>query len=95
MKNSNSFKLAAGLLTAGLIFSANSYAQEINTAGQAMTLCTSQAEKAHPGYQRSKSLKIKQRRGIFKIKMKVVTKEDSLITFCEVAKDGTVSYAKA
>ena len=94
MKNSNTFKLAASLLTAGLIFSTNSYAESVDTAGQAMTLCTSQAEKAHPGYQRSKSLRIKQRRGVFKIKMKVVTNDDSLVTFCEVTKDGTVSYAK-
>ena len=94
MKNSNTLKLAASLLIASLTFSANSYADDVNTAGQAMTLCTSQAEKAHLGYQRSKSLKIKQRRGVFKIKMKVVTQDDSLITLCEVTKDGTVSYAK-
>jgi hypothetical protein len=95
MKNSSPFKLAASLLTASLIFSTNSYASDIKTAGQAMTLCTSQAEKAHPGYQRSKSAKIKQRRGVFKIKMKVVTENDSLTTYCEVTKDGTVSYTKA
>ncbi|MGK0373698.1 MAG: hypothetical protein ACJA2E_000165 [Arenicella sp.] len=95
MNNSTTLKLAASLLTAGLIFSANSNASEVDTAGQAMTLCTAQAEKAHPGYQRSKSTKIKLTRGVFKIKMKVVTEGESLTTFCEVTRDGTVSYAKA
>lgn len=94
MKYSNILKLATSLLITGLFFSANSYADEVETAGQAMTLCTAQAEKAHPGYERSKSLKIKQRRGVYKIKMKVVTQDDSLVTLCEVTKDGTVSYAK-
>jgi len=95
MKNSNTLKFAAGLFTAGLIFSTSSNAASINTAGQAMTLCKAQAEKAHPGYQRSKSTKIKQRRGVYKIKMKVVTADESITTFCEVSKDGTISYAKA
>jgi hypothetical protein len=95
MKNSNTLRLTASLFIAGLTFSANSYADDVETAGQAMTLCTSQAEKAHPDYQRSKSLKIKQRRGVFKIKMKVVTQDDSVIALCEVTKDGAVSYAKA
>jgi hypothetical protein len=95
MKTSTTLKLAASLFTASLLFSANSHANQIKTAGQAMTICTSQAEKAHPGYERSKSTKIKQTRGVFKIKMKVVTANESLTTFCEVTKDGTVSYAKA
>lgn len=98
MKNSiikNSSKLATALLAASLLFSASSQAADIKTAGQAMTLCKTQAEKAHPGYKRSKATKIKQTRGVFKIKMKVVTTDGSLTTFCEVSKDGTISYAKA
>lgn len=94
MKNTNTLKLTASLLFAGLLFSASSSAAEIKTAGQAMSLCKAQAEKAHPSYQRSKSTKIKQTRGVFKIKMKVITSEESLTTLCEVTKDGTVSYSK-
>lgn len=94
MKNSTTLTLASTLFAAGLLFSASSNAADIKTAGQAMSLCKAQAEKAHPGYQRSKSTKIKQTRGVFKIKMKVVTENESITTFCEVAKDGAISYAK-
>ncbi len=92
---STSLTLAASVLTAGLLFSTSSQAADIKTAGQAMSLCKAQAEKAHPGYKRSKSTKIKQSRGIFKIKMKVITDKESLTTFCEVNKEGAISYAKA
>ncbi len=95
MKNSTTLKLASGLFAAGLLFSTAGNAAQVKTAGQAMTLCKAQAEKAHPGYQRSRSTKIKQSRGVFKIKLKVTTADDSLVTFCDVQKDGTVSYAKA
>ena len=95
MKNSTTLKIAAALLTTGLFFSTSSNAATIKTAGQALTLCKSQAEKAHPGYKRSKSTKIKQKRGVFKIKMKVITENESLATYCEVTKDGSISYAKA
>ena len=95
MKNSTTMTLAASLLTACLLFSTTSLAADVKTAGQAMSLCKSQAEKAHPGYERSKSTKIKQTRGVFKIKMKVITANASLTTLCEVTRDGTVSYAKA
>jgi len=95
IKKSTSSKIAAALFATGLLFSASSQAANIKTAGQAMSLCKAQAEKAHPDYKRSKSTKIKQTRGVFKIKMKVVTDSESMTTFCEVSKDGTVSYAKA
>jgi len=94
-KKSTSLTLAASLFATGLLFSAPSQAATIKTAGQAMSLCKAQAEKAHPGYKRSKSTKIKQSRGVFKIKMKVITDNESLTTFCEVNKEGTISYAKA
>lgn len=94
MKNTNTSILATSLFAAGLLFSASSNAESIKTAGHAMSLCKAQAEKAHPGYKRSKSTKIKQTRGGFKIKMKVFTTEESVNILCEVAKDGEVSYAK-
>lgn len=94
MKNSTTMKLISGLFAASLLFSATSDAAQIKTAGQAMTLCKAHATKAHPDYKRSKSTNIKQKRGVFKIKMKVVTTKESISTFCEVAKDGAVSYTK-
>jgi len=95
IKNSTSLKIAASILATGLLFSANSQAATIKTAGQAMGLCKEQAEKAHPDYKRSKSTNIKQKRGVFKIKMKVVTESETLKVLCEVAKDGTITYAKS
>ena len=94
MKNSTTMKLTSGLFAASLLFSATSNAAEIKTAGQAMSLCKAHATKTHPDYKRSKSVNIKQSRGIFKIKMKVITKQESFSTFCEVTKDGILSYAK-
>ena len=95
MKNLTTLKLASSLFAAGLLFTGTSSATEVETAGHATSLCKIQAEKTHPGYQRSKSTKIKQTRGVYKIKMKVYTADKSMVTLCEVAKDGTVSYAKA
>ena len=95
MKNSLTLTLASSVLAASLLFSSSANAAKIKTAGQAMSLCKAQAEKAHAGYKRSKSTKIKQHRGNFKIKMKIITSEGSLTTSCDVSKDGTVVYAKA
>jgi len=95
IKNSTAFKSVTVILATGLLFSANSYAASVKTAGQAMALCTEEAEKAHPDYKRSKSKNIKQKRGVFTIKLKVVTESGSVKTVCEVDKEGTVTYTKA
>lgn len=92
MKNSTKTKLVSSLFATSLLFSATSNAAQIKTAGQAMSLCKAHATKTHADYKRSKSTNIKQKRGVYKIKMKVVTKQESISTLCEVTKDGTVSY---
>lgn len=94
MKNTNIITLASSIFAASLLISSPTHAS-VKTAGQATSLCKAQAEKAHPGYKRSKSVKIKQTRGVFKIKMKVITETESVIAFCEVNKEGEISYAKA
>lgn len=93
MKNLKSTILTTGLLVTGLL--ATSASASITSPGQATGLCKAQAEKAHPDYKRSKLVKIKQKRGIFKIKLRVVTETESITTFCDVTKDGDVSYSKA
>lgn len=75
MKNLNTLALASSILAASLLITTPAQAS-VNTAGQATSLCKAQAEKAHPGYKRSKSVKIKQTRGVFKIKMKVITESE-------------------
>jgi len=94
-KNSVSFKSIAAILATGLFFSLNSYAESVEIAGQAIGLCKEQAKKAHPDYQQSKSMDIRQKPGIFIIKMKVVTESESIRIVCTVDKDGTITYAKA
>lgn len=94
MKNLNTLLVASSLIVTSFLATSTAYAN-VKTAGQASSLCKAQAEKAHPGYTRSKSVKIKQSRGVFKIKLKVVTDTETITTFCEVTKDGEVSYAKA
>lgn len=95
MKNLNTLLLASSLVAASLLATSTASANDIKTAGQASSLCKEQAAKAHPGYKRSKSVKIKQSRGVFKLKLKVVTDNETITTFCEVTKKGEVSYAKA
>ncbi len=94
MKNLRNLTLASSLLVASLGTTV-SQAADVKTAGQAISVCKAQAKSAHPDYKRSKASKIKQTRGVFKIKMKVITEAESMTTHCEIAKDGTVTYSKA
>lgn len=87
--------LINSLLAASLLVAANAQASNVKTAGQALTLCKSEAATAHPGYKRSVSKKIRQNRSGFKLNMRVITEEGSERAICEVAKDGSVSYSKA
>ncbi len=83
-------------LTLTLGLSANSLAKTpANSSGHAVTLCKSQASIAHEGYKRAKASKIKLTRGVYKIKLKVLTESGSQSTVCEIAKDGEISYTKA
>jgi len=93
MKHLKTLTLATGLFTATLI-TLPVQAAEVKTAGQAMSLCTAQAKATHSDYKRSKSTKIKQRRGVFKIKLKVITESGSVNSLCEVTKEGSVTYSE-
>ena len=86
-------KLSLSLLALTLSFaSASQAAVPAKSSGHAVTLCKAQAEVAHEGYKRSKASKIKLTRGVYKVKLKVVTETESLNTVCEIAKDGEISY---
>ena len=91
MKTFNTLALASSLIFA----SSTVNAAKVETAGQAMSLCKTQAEQTHPNHKRIKSTRIKQRRGEFKITLKVITDNEKLKTICEVNKDGLVNYEKA
>lgn len=93
MKNLNTLLLATSLITASFLATSTASAN-VDTAGQASSLCKAEAAKVHPGYKRSKSVKIKQTRGVFKIKLKVVTESETMATFCDVTQKGEVSYTK-
>lgn len=81
------------LVSSMMASSAN--AADVASAGEAIGLCKEKAQLAHPGYKLSKSTKIKQTRGAYKITMRVVTEDARLKTICEVTKDGQVTYSKA
>lgn len=80
------------LMSSMMLSTAN--AAEVASAGEAIGLCKEKAQLAHPGYKLSKSTKIKQTRGVYKITMRVITEEARLKTICEVTKDGEVTYSK-
>ena len=95
MKTFKTLTLATSLFAASLLAGNVAQAAKVETAGQAMTLCKDKAQAAHDGYKRSKSTKIKQTRGVFKITLKVITDSENVKTQCKVDKDGTVTYTKA
>lgn len=82
------------LVVASTSISAPAQSLSVKTAGQAMSLCRSQAERAHPGYERSKSTQIKKSRGGYKIRLKVNTADDTVLTLCEVSKTGDITYSR-
>lgn len=89
-------KLTSSLIALTILFAANVQAGEpAKSSGHAVTLCKAQASIAHEGYKRARASKIKLTRGVYKIKLKVVTETESMNTVCQIAKDGTISYTKA
>jgi hypothetical protein len=86
---------ATSVILASSLLISTANANEVASAGQAIGLCKEKAQLAHPGYKLSKSTKIKQTRGVYKITMRVITEEERLKTFCEVTKAGEVTYSKA
>lgn len=95
MKHLNTLIAASSLFVASIAPIYSAQATEVDSAGQAISICKDKAQLAHPDYKMSKSTKIRQKRGVYNITLKVVTETESLKTFCEVTKDGEVSYAKA
>lgn len=95
MNNLKKTTLTCSFLIATLIGTAPAQAAKISTAGQANSACKAQAEKAHPDYKHSRSIKIKQARGVFKIKMRIVTETETITTLCDVTRDGEITYVKA
>lgn len=87
-------KLIASLMALTFTAAANA-GIPAKSSGHAVTLCKAQASEAHEGYKRAKANKIKLTRGVYNIKMRVVTEEGSVKTVCEIATDGTISYTKA
>lgn len=86
-----SLTLALGLISASSAVSA----AEIKTAGQAMSLCRTEAQQQHPDHKRIKPSKIKQVRSTFKITLKVTSENEKMKALCEVTRDGAVTYTKA
>jgi len=85
-----SFTLALALISASSAISA----AEVETPGQAMSLCRAEAKLQHPDHKRIKSTKIKQVRSTFKITLKITSENEKVKSLCEVTRDGSVTYAK-
>lgn len=81
------------LTIATLLFIGTTQAAQVTSAGQAISLCKAEAQAQHADYRRSKSQKIKQVRGGYKVNLKVSLADSSVRTVCNVSKDGTLVYA--
>lgn len=89
-------KLTSSLIALTIAIAASAQAGEpARSSGHAVTLCKAQASIAHEGYKRARASKIKLTRGVYKIKLKVVTDSESVKTLCEIAKDGTINYTQS
>jgi len=78
------------LLMVSVLFSSSIFAQDSLNAGQAVTLCKEEIAERHADHSRSKTSNIKERRGIFNIKLRVYLAEKSIVANCTVNQDGTV-----
>lgn len=88
-------KLTYTLIALGSLMAAGVQAEPARSSGHAVTLCKNQASIAHEGFKRAKAGKIKLTRGVYKVKLKVLTEEGSVKTVCEIAKDGTIGYTRS
>ncbi len=91
MKNLTTSLLAVSLFVA----TGAQAAQPVKSSGHAVSLCKAQASASNENYKRARASKIKQTRGVYKIKLKVLTEDGSSNALCEIAKDGTITYSKA
>ncbi|MCH2191162.1 MAG: hypothetical protein MK188_09585 [Gammaproteobacteria bacterium] len=89
MKKLSSSIIALSFLAAGTAQAAT----PAKSSGHAVTLCKAEAELAHEGYKRAKANKIKLTRGVYQIKLKVVTEGETIKSVCEIAKDGAITYS--
>ena len=88
-------KLTSTLIALSVLATAVAQAEPAKSSGHAVTLCKNKASVAHEGFKRAKAGKIKLTRGVYKIKLKVLTEEGSVKTVCTIAKDGTIDYSKS
>lgn len=93
MKKLRNLTIVSSLFLASFT-SSNLQAAKVETAGQAISICKTEAINANPNYKRSKITKIKQTRGAFKIKMKVINETETVKAQCEIDKDGIATYSK-
>lgn len=80
------------LIITGTLFGATAHAEKL-TAGKAISLCRAEAIASHSDYKSSKSKRIKQLRGGFKLKLQVRLADKSITSNCAVNKSGEVTYS--
>lgn len=86
--------LVTAVSAVAVFAAAQGIAAEVKTAGAAIDVCKEQAKTAHPDYKSSKVAKIKQRQGVFKIKLRIRSESEKVMALCEVSRDGEVKYEK-
>ena len=87
--------LTRSLIAASLLIASASYAEDVTTAGQALSICKAQAEIAHADHKRSILKKVRQNRNGYQVKLKILTNEGAVSTVCDVTKEGEVTYTKS
>ena len=81
-------KIILSTFIAVLLFNNASYAKDEITSGIAITMCKAELAKQHPDLTRTKTRRIKDRRGVFNITFKVYLETDSFDSTCVVDKEG-------
>lgn len=70
-------------------------AQEVTSAGAAVSLCRVEAMTKNTDFVRSKATRIKETRSGFIIKLKVYLADSSITSNCEIDRDGSIEYSES
>lgn len=83
------------LLTTLLLSQAVSANEEqVETLGQAISLCRAEAMTVNDDFVRSKSTRMKETRSGYNIRLKVYLSETSVTSTCDIQRDGTLAYSQ-
>ena len=95
LNNNEVIRKTIPILLTTLLFSQAILANEgVSSLGQAVSLCRAEAMTVNDDFVRSKSTRMKETRSGYNIKLKVYLSETSVISTCNIQRDGTLAYSQ-